>query len=100
MVESSNPLPLEVTEAVGESLDEERVAVRISGTWHRVPAEPQRLMLIVDADGRRHRFPAAPAPRMSAGAGPGQFAARFMLPAGLAHELNGQMTLLVGETMV
>jgi hypothetical protein len=83
-----------------ERLDDEWFSVELNGTWRDVKATSKRLMLIVDAHGGRHRFPAVPRPRPAAGAPVLRFEARFNVPASLREELAGRMTLMVGDAAV
>ena len=99
MTESQTP-PVEVRTADCERLDGELLSLQLTGTWADGAASAEQLMLIVDADGHRHRFPAVPRPRPASGPSAPQFEARFTVPASLERELDGGVTLLIGEIAV
>ena len=71
------------------------LTVRITGRWRRrrgrlgdtVPTHPT--MLVVEAEGHRHRFPAMPEPPSVDGAAPGMWRLSFSLPASIAPRLGG-----------
>jgi hypothetical protein len=75
--------------------------VQIHGRW-RTRKRPQhdQLMLVVEADGRRHRFPAIPQPRRLRLARPRTWSGSFALPAWLGPRLKGHTTLMLGGLSV
>ena len=80
-----------------------KVLVRVQGRWRggRRRALDSRTMLVVEDEGRRHRFPAVPQPRRPRiGRGGSGWSASFSIPAWLAPHLEGQMTLSIGDSRV
>ena len=57
-------------------------------------------MLVIEADGSRHRFPAIPEPPSLAGAPPGSWQMTFSVPTWLAPYLGGQIWLQLGLAVV
>jgi hypothetical protein len=95
---------LDVDEIETSALGRDKVVVRVVGRWRgRRRAPDARAFLVVESDGRRHRFPAMPEPRRG-GRGllgrPGQWGASFAVPAWLEPGLGGEMSLWVGDAMI
>ncbi len=57
-------------------------------------------MLVIEGEGRRHRFPATPEPPSLSGAAPGTWRLSFTVPAELAHGLGGHVWLALGTVTV
>lgn len=97
---SSDP-PLELESVHVDALAGDRVLVRLKGRWRRRSRNPEaRAMLIVEVEGRRHRFPAIPQPRRMRLGSPTGWGASFALPAWLRPRLDGHMSLTVGDAIV
>lgn len=65
------------------------LTVRVSGRWRRRrPFGAGQPALVVEAEGRRHRFPAMPEPPSLTGTGPGVWRLSFTVPRWLAPELG------------
>lgn len=84
------------------ALGEGKLQVRVVGRWvGRGRAPAARPMLVVERDGRRHRFPALPQPRrsrlLSGGAG---WSAAFTVPAWVAPMLAGNASLKLGDLRI
>lgn len=93
--------PLDVDSVECSPLGREKVVIRLTGTWRgRRRAPDGRALLVVEADGRRHRFPAIPEPRRARVGRPGMWAASFALPAWLEPRLGGQMSLWLGNVAI
>lgn len=93
--------PLDIDQIETSALGREKVVVRIVGHWRgRRRAMDGRVFLVVEADGRRHRFPAIPEPRRSRFGRPGQWSANFAVPAWLEPRLAGQMSLWIGNEAI
>jgi hypothetical protein len=96
-MEASYPLEFESVSAA--PLDDEKLVVRVEGRWltrHRPTLE--RAMLVVEANGRRHRFPAIPQPRRPRFGRSGGWSGGFALPTWLGPHLEGNTSLRLGET--
>jgi hypothetical protein len=79
----------------------ENLTVRVTGRWRRRrPGWSVQPVLVVEAAGRRFRFPAAPEPPSLSGAGPGLWRISFSVPAALAPELGGRTWLQVGAVVI
>ena len=74
--------------------------VRITGRWRRRrPVSTGQPTLVIEADGRRHRFPAMPEPPSVGGTGPGLWRLSFTVPGWMAPEL-GRTWLQFGTVVV
>ncbi len=83
------------------SLGDGKVQVRVVGRWvghGRAPAT--RPMLVVEGDGRRHRFPALAQPRRPRLMGGADWSAAFTVPAWVASKLEGETSLRVGDLRI
>jgi len=76
--------------------------IRITGRWRRrrPVASSGQATLVVEAEGRRHRFGALPEPPSLTGASPGMWQLRFSVPAALAPDLGGRTWLQFGTVIV
>src|SRR5579884_1784343 len=92
-------LGVERIEWFAESGD--RLTVLLTGRWRRrrPPAGGQPL-LVVEAQGVRHRFPAMPEPPSLSGAAPGTWRMSFSIPASLAPYLAQRIYLQLGAMVV
>jgi hypothetical protein len=59
-----------------------------------------RVFLVVEAEGRRHRFPALPGPRRPRLGRPGAWTASFALPSWLEPHLGEEMALWLGNVEI
>ena len=74
--------------------------VRITGRWRRRrPVSTGQPTLVIEAEGRRHRFPAMPEPPSVGGTGPGLWRLSFTVPGWMAPEL-GRTWLQFGTVIV
>jgi hypothetical protein len=74
--------------------------VRITGRWRRRrPVSTGQPTLVIEAEGRRHRFPAMPEPPSVGGTGPGLWRLSFTVPGWMAPEL-GRTWLQFGTVVV
>jgi hypothetical protein len=90
-----------------EWLDEHgvRLQVRVTGRWRRrrgwVGSETRgATTLVIEAGGRRHRFPAMPEPPSLAGVAPGTWRLSFSVPSELAPGDGGRAWLAIGDVTV
>ncbi len=75
--------------------------VRVTGRWRRRrPASTAQVTLVIESEGRRHRFPAMPEPPSLGGAGPGMWRLSFSVPGSMAPALGGQIWLALGTVTV
>lgn len=79
---------------------ETSATVVVTGRWRRRPSWQGRPVLVIEAEGRRHRFPAIPDPPSVAGAAPGTWRISFSIPAWLAPGLGGRAWLQLGVVLV
>ena len=99
---ASEPTPLDIDdvqhlrEAAGE------IRLRVSGRWRgeSPPSGADSALLVIQIEGRRHRF--APVERLGpAGrAGPGRWTASFVVPGWAEPRREGQAALWIGEAVV
>ena len=90
-----SPFGIEVVEWFSEG--GENLTVRVTGRWRRRrPAWSAQPTLVVEAPGRRYRFPAMPEPPSLSGTPPGMWRISFAVPAALAPELGGRAWLQFG----
>ena len=76
------------------------LTVRITGRWRRRrPVSTGQPTLVIEADGRRHRYPAMPEPPSLGGTGPGVWRLSFTIPGWMAPEL-GRTWLQFGTVVV
>ncbi len=89
--------PVEVDQIEYAPLGRAKVAVRITGRSRGRRRLPDaRAFLVIEAEGRRHRFPAMPEPRRPRIGRSGAWAATFALPAWLEPHLGEKMTMWLG----
>jgi hypothetical protein len=94
-----SPFGIETVEWFDE--DTENLTVRVTGRWRRRrPAWSAQPTLVVEAPGRRHRFPAMPEPPSLSRTPPGKWRISFAVPATLAPELGGRAWLQFGAIAV
>jgi hypothetical protein len=76
------------------------LTVRITGRWRRRrPVGTGQPTLVIEADGRRHRYPAMPEPPSLAGTAPGVWRLSFTIPGWIAPDL-GRTWLQFGTVIV
>src|SRR6185437_7016648 len=76
------------------------LTVRITGRWRRRrPVSTGQPTLVIEAEGRRHRYPAMPEPPSVGGTGPGVWRLSFTIPGWMAPEL-GRTWLQFGTVIV
>jgi len=81
--------------------NDEKLTVSVRGRWRRRrPVLGGQPVLVVEAEGRRHRFTATPEPPSLAGAPPGSWQMTFSVPAWLAPFLGGRIWLQLGLAVV
>jgi predicted nucleic acid-binding Zn-ribbon protein len=92
-------LEIETVECTRQA--DEQIFVRIRGRWRSRVSEPDAVvLLLVEVEGRRYRFPAILQPRRPRFGRSGAWAASFDLPAWLEPHLDGRMTLAIGTVSV
>ncbi len=80
-----------------------QLTVRVTGRWRRRRGWVESrgpTMLVIEAEGRRHRVPATPEPPSLGGAAPGTWRLSFTLPVELTHGLGGHVWLALGTVTV
>jgi hypothetical protein len=79
----------------------ENLTVQVTGRWRRRrPALGGQPVLVMEAHGQRHRFPAMPEPPSLTGTAPGTWRMSFSVPASLAPHLTGRTWLQFGSVVV
>ncbi len=82
-------------------LETDKILVHLDGRW---PGRPRRTpsfaALVVEVDGRRHRFPELVAPQKGSLVRRTAWGASFALPAWLGPHLAGSAALVVGEDTI
>jgi hypothetical protein len=79
----------------------ENLTVRVTGRWRRRrPTWSGQPLLVIEAQGTRHRFPAMPEPPSLTGTAPGTWRMSFSVPASLAPHLGGRTWLALGAVVV
>ncbi|MFL5830343.1 MAG: hypothetical protein ACJ76X_10530 [Solirubrobacteraceae bacterium] len=92
-------LGIETVQWLSEGPD--TITVRLSGRWpRRRPTWSGQPLLVIEALGQRHRFPAMPEPPSLSGTAPGTWRMNFSVPAGLASEGETRAWLQLGATLV
>ena len=81
--------------------DEESLTVRVTGRWRRRrPGPSGQALLVIEAEGQRHRFPAMPEPPGLTGAAPGTWQLSFTVPAALGPPAAERAWLQMGALVV
>jgi hypothetical protein len=94
----TSPVSVEAVEWAAESGG--NLTVRITGRWRRRrPVSSGQPTLVIEAEGRRHRYPAMPEPPSLGGTGPGIWRLTFTIPGWMAPEL-GRTWLQFGTVIV
>jgi hypothetical protein len=79
----------------------ENLTVRVTGRWRRRrPTWTGQPLLVMEAQGRRHRFPAMPEPPSLSGTAPGMWRMSFAVPAALAPHIGSRGWLQLGAVVV
>jgi hypothetical protein len=79
----------------------ESLTVRITVRWRgRPPTWTAQPLLVVEAHGRRHRFPALPEPSSFGGAATGTWRITFPVPTSLAPHIGSRAWLQLGAVIV
>src|SRR5436305_2885457 len=92
-------LGIETVQWLSEGPD--TITVRLSGRWpRRRPTWSGQPLLVIEALGQRHRFPAMPEPPSLSGTAPGTWRMNFSVPAALASEGETRAWLQLGATLV
>jgi hypothetical protein len=80
---------------------DDKLTISIRGRWRRRrPALSGQPVLVIEAEGQRHRFPATPEPPSLGGAPPGGWQMTFAVPAWLAPHLGEHAWLQLGVAVV
>jgi hypothetical protein len=89
--------PLDVEQIESTPLGRAQIGIRVTGRWRgRARMAEQRAFLVLEVEGRRHRFPAMEEPRRSRLHRSNSWGATFALPAWLEPRLPERMSLWVG----
>jgi uncharacterized coiled-coil DUF342 family protein len=97
--ESGHPLTVEHVEA--EPLGHDKIVIRVTGRWEsRKRVTDARTFLVVESEGRRHRFPAMPEVRKRGLGRHQDWTASFTVPAWLDPRHEARMSLWLGDEEV
>jgi hypothetical protein len=94
--------PLQIESVSSSPLGQDRLVVRIDGRWEgRKRPHVDEAMLVVENEGRRHRFPVIPQeaqPKRVKRHEP--WSGSFDLPSWLGDHLQGQTSLTLGDATI
>src|SRR5947209_16680410 len=96
MADPSRADQFEIQAVERSALPGEKIVVRIRGRWRGRERPESEGILVVEQKGREYRFFANPAPRRARFARPGTWIGSFALPASLALDAEGQLSLHFG----
>jgi hypothetical protein len=90
--------PLDIEQIESTPLGRAQIGIRVIGRWRgRARMPDQRAFLVLEVEGRRHRFPAMEEPRRSRLHRSNSWSATFALPAWLEPSPSQQMSLWLGS---
>jgi hypothetical protein len=94
--------PLELERVQSSRADAGQLQLRLSGRWldPQAEAEEDEELLVVNVEGRRHRFPASREERSDAELAPGRWSASFKIPAWAEPREEGQAALWLGNAVI
>jgi hypothetical protein len=96
------PHPLELERVQSSRAEAGELRLRLSGRW----IEPQAVvpeddeLLVVNVEGRRHRFPASREERSDNELTPGRWSASFKIPTWAEPREEGQAALWIGDCVI
>lgn len=100
-------IPLEIDRIESSRVDDDAdtVCLRISGRWLDPAGASEEELLVVQVDGRRHRFTARRESKSESGSGsagglPLSWSASFTLPAWAEPRYDGQAALWLGDAVI
>lgn len=97
---ASADLPLEIDRVHGSRPSAGEIRLVLGGTWRGDGGAPrQDVLLVVQVEGRRHRFPAERDQR-SIVAAPGRWQATFAVPDWAQPRQEGQAAVWIGDSVV
>ena len=96
---ASVPIPLEIDDGQRARASAGEIRLRVSGRWliGHAPTDADEALLVVQIEGRRHRFPPAFDPQQPA---PGRWTATFVIPGWAEPRRDGQAALWIGEAVI
>lgn len=86
---------LEVERAEWVRTNRSKLSVRVYGSWNARRAPRTRTLLVIEVDGRRHRFPSVQPTTAAVTAGPASLCASFTIPGRLEPHMDSDMWLSV-----
>jgi hypothetical protein len=89
--------PLEIARIESSRADGDTVALRLSGRWLDPAQADEEELLVVQVQGRRHRFPAIRDPQSAGSEG---WSASFTLPHWAEPRHDGQAALWLGSSVI
>jgi hypothetical protein len=99
--QGSRPYPLEIETVECSPQTGDNVLVCLTGNWGSRRRAPEReALLLVEAEGERHRFPPLPEQRRPRIGRAGEWSSSYVLPAWLAPPLAGPMSITIGNLAV
>jgi len=96
---ASDPAPLDIDDVQHLRETAGEIRLRVSGRWRgeTAPSDAQSALLVIQIEGRRHRFAPVHAPGASA---QGRWTASFVVPGWAEPRREGQAALWIGEAVV
>lgn len=96
---ASVPIPLEIDDVERARASAGEIRLRVSGRWlaGHAPTDADEALLVVQIEGRRHRFPPAFDPQQPA---PARWTATFVIPGWAEPRREGQAALWIGESVI
>jgi hypothetical protein len=94
--------PLELERVQSSRAEAGQLRLRLSGRWidPKAEADEDEELLVVNVEGRRHRFPASRDERSDAELAPGRWSASFKIPTWAEPREEGQAALWLGNAVI
>jgi len=96
------PRPLDLERVQSSRAEAGELRLRLSGRWLAEPIDVSdgEELLVVNVEGRRHRFPASPDDHFDGDPAPGRWSASFKIPTWAEPREQGQAALWVGNAVI
>jgi hypothetical protein len=96
------PRPLELERVQSSRAEAGELHLRLSGRWlgERIELGADEELLVVNVEGRRHRFPASRDDQFDGESAPGRWSASFKIPTWAEPREDGQAALWLGNAVI
>jgi septal ring factor EnvC (AmiA/AmiB activator) len=96
------PRPLELERVQSSRADVGELRLRLSGRWldERTEVGDDEELLVINVEGRRHRFPVSREERSDREPAPGRWSASFRIPTWAEPREEGQAALWLGNAVI